>query len=348
MRHTKTGDTVSSSSQPRDQRLQNSKREIILQGVPSSPPVISVALEADSLSQEREMKQALDRLLAEDTSLQLSTDPSTGETLLSGMGQLHLEIVVGRLSQILRNPVRASKPRIAHRETILRPVLHEEHYDYVIGSTRLASSMKILIEPRRQSISEDGALDIEHAGDENEVIVPETISATPDLGKRIIDAVMSSLQRGPLLGCPTSYIRAKVLSHAHELNASSPAAVTACAASAVANALAKAESSLLEPVMNVECTVPDCYVGDVISELTHSTLRRGIVEDVRKQQEFSAEGFESCTQISAKVPLEGLMDWATRLRSLSKGRGHFSMEFSSYKPVAKNRVSEILSTYSAR
>lgn len=341
-KYTRTGDTISSSPRSNGKLKQKSGVQVCLKGVPSPPPVISVALEADSLSQEREMNFALETLLAEDPSLHLSVDPLTGETLLSGMGQLHLQIAVEQLSKILKASVQSSRPRVAYRETITAPVEHEEHYDEIIGSERLTSTLKVSVQPRRSSTTVADENNPQHTFTNNLVCMSKSLQDIPDLAGQVSEAVAACLMRGPLLGLPTTGIEAKVLSDVHDLNVVGHASILACAASAVRNALGKAEGVLMEPVMKVTCVVPELNAGDVISDLTHSTARRGIIESVGQQTAETLVGAESFVNISAKVPLEGLMDWATKLRSLTKGRGELNMEFDSYQPVSKSRSDQIV------
>jgi elongation factor G len=329
MKHTTTGDTVSARRPGR--RPADGDVVSPLQGVPSPPAVVSVAVEAESTSQQRQLDAALARLLAEDPSLRLSTDARSGETLLSGMGQLHLDVVIDRLSKTLRDPIHVSKPRVAYRETVTRPVAHSEVHDNVIGTARHRATLSLALHPLP-----------EQRCDDNQVVLSGVADASADLAASIRKDVLTALGRGPLLGSPTVRVRVTVTSTAADLsNASSPAALSACTNSAVSKALAAAGPVLLEPVMKVHCTVPDSTVGAVIGELTHLSLRRGVIDSVDRATR-AAECGDGTVQIFASVPLAGMVDWATRLRSVTKGRGAFSMEFKSYQPVGQAEQQSLL------
>jgi elongation factor G len=340
MKHTHTGDTVTvRRSLGKKSPVVVPKSvvgDLVLQGVPSSPAVFSVAIEAESPSHQRNLDAALLRLLSEDPSLRLSTDVHSGETLLSGMGQLHLEIVVDRLTRI----------RVAYRETLTNTVTIEEHYDKTIGSTRLRASLKLTLGPIA-GVEETLCGDDDSAGssaslENNQILLPADISANTELARHIRSGVMSALGRGPLLGSPTSHIRAVVTSLADEVNASSSAAISACASSAVSQALASAQSCLLEPVMRVECLVPESCMGDVIADLTNPGLRRGIVNSVERGNSTNNVTADSLVRIHARVPLQGMVDWSTRMRSITKGRGDFCMDFASYEVVASSQQACIM------
>jgi elongation factor G len=350
MKHTHTGDTVtvrkSLGKKSPVEVPKSAGGDLVLQGVPSSPAVFSVAIEAESPSHQRDLDAALLRLLSEDPSLRLSTDVRSGETLLSGMGQLHLEIVVDRLTRILPHSIHISEPRVAYRETLTNTVTIEEHYDKTIGSTRLRASLKLTLGPIAEVEETFCGVD-DSAGssaslENNQILLPADISANPELAHFIRSGVMSALGRGPLLGSPTSHIRAVVTSLADEVNASSSAAISACASSAVSQALASAQSCLLEPVMRVECIVPESCMGDVIADLTNPGLRRGIVNSVERDNLTNNVTADSLVRIHARVPLQGMVDWSTRMRSITKGRGDFSMDFASYEVVASSQQACIM------
>lgn len=337
MKHTRTGDTIS-SCRPKTKKTDLRKEGSItpLEGISSPPAVISVAVEAESTSQQRQLDVALRDLLIEDPSLQLSTDPHSGETLLSGMGQLHLDIVVDRLSQSLPDPIYVSKPRVAYRETIRSKASHVEHYDRIIGATRQRATLRITLVPIPSS-SEPG-----EGEESNNVILPESLDThDEELGAALRNGVLNALKRGPLLGAPSSRVEAIITSPVEELkDASNRAALLACTNSAVQEALSQANPVLLEPLMMVMCTVPDSAMGTVIGELTHPTVRRGVVDDVERVN--ATEANEGLARIRAHVPLAGMVDWATRQRSLTKGRGDFSMEFASYHEVGDAHQSSVV------
>lgn len=332
LKHTVTGDTLCVRSAG-GKKKKSSQEVAPLEGVPSPPAVVSVAVEAESTSQQRQLDEALDQLLAEDPSLKLSTDANSGETLLSGMGQLHLDVVIDRLSKSLPNPIHVSKPRVAYRESITSSVEHEERYDGAIGSVRQSATISLSLCP----ISGSGE------AVENEVVLPPDLAVEYPVTARSLERdVLTALGRGSLLGSPTTGIRATVLSPAAVLaQASSDAALSACVSSAVAKAISSAGPVLLEPVMQVQSTVPESAMGAVIGDLTHPTLRRGLVDNVDRKGSVHGDP-DSKVLIYAKVPLAGMVDWATRLRSITKGLGDFSMEFHSYQAVGQATEKQLL------
>jgi elongation factor G len=328
MKHTETGDTITIR---RPGKAARNAEQAPLQGVPTPPAVVAVAVEAESTSQQRKLDDALQQLLAEDPSLRLSIDSLSGETLLSGMGQLHLDVVIERLSKTLDDPIHVSKPRIAYRETITERYAVEKVYNKVIGATRHRAAFHLVLQPLPDHVQE------------NEVLLPDELqNGDPDLSHLVRTGVLLALRRGALLGSPTLGVQASVLSTAAELQAaSSSAALTACISHAAQSALAAAQPILLEPVMKVHCTVPDETMGAVIGELTHPTLRRGVVDIVRPA-DGQAE-VDKYALVVAAVPLNGMLDWATRLRTVTKGRGDFSMEFASYQPLGEAEQARLCS-----
>jgi elongation factor G len=328
---------------------------VVLNGVPTPPAVFSVALYAESSSQQRELDSALARLLAEDPSLRLSVDPRSGEALLSGMGQLHLDVVCDRLRKMIGSPIHVSKPRVTYLETIQTSVEHTEIYESSIGSSNLKASLCLRLDPMQHDI--DTAIyqefTINGGNDEtpirigdNEIILYQDIRSNPSIAASIEEGIAAGLRRGPVLSSPTSHIRATVLSPVEEIQASSSAALSACASCAVSNALQRAKGLLLEPVMKVECHIPDSCVGDVINELTHPSERRGIVHNVdRVNAGSSRSDLDPLVRIQAVVPLQGMLDWATRMRSTTKGRGDFSMQFDSYQVVCEHVQNRILVSF---
>lgn len=327
LKHTETGDTL----QVLDDR--QGVEHVVLPCVRTPPVVFSVAVEVDSASQEKQLDAALEKLIAEDSSLRVTRDELTGETLLSGMGELHLEVVHENLSQAMRFPVRVSRPRIAYRETVTRAVTHLEHYDSTFGSTRLAASLSVSVSP--------------HNENENTVIVVSDgaeYEFTAVHQKAIREGVVAALGRGPLLGYATSNVAVTVRPASGGIKAtdSTLAALQACASKATAAAMRSADPALLEPMMQVQCIVPESVAGDVISELSHPVQRRGIIEGVEREAREGCAVEFATSRIDALVPLQGMLGWATRIRSTTKGRGDFTMNFASYKPVSAATQEKLL------
>lgn len=315
-----------------------------LRGVSPPPAVFSVAIEAESASAQRDLDATLEDFLVEDPSLELSVDPYSGETLLSGMGQLHLDIVVDRIRRTLPHSVHVSKPRVTYRETIQQRAERLEHYDSTIGGTSMRASLRIELEPMvdaERTASSDTMSDTSLV-ERFDIVLPPDIEEDEGVANSIRDGIESALRRGPVLGSPTTGVRATVLSSLDSLNASSLAALSACASQATSRALQDGDPQVLEPVMLLECSVPEETTGDIIREITHPTIRRGVVEDVVRDTDdmsvaHSADGGNRFVTIRARIPVEGMLDWANCLRSTTKGRGAFSMEFASFEPVTRSR-----------
>jgi elongation factor G len=353
MKHTRTGDTITARTYgSKGVSSELAMGAVVLNGVPTPPAVFSVALYAESTSQQRDLDSALARLLAEDPSLKLSEDPRSGEALLSGMGQLHLDIVCDRLGKMIGTPIHVSKPRVTYLETIQNSVEHTEIYETLIGSSRMKASLCLRLDPIQHEIdttmchgltANGGSHETRIRIGDNEIILNQDIYSNPSIAASIEKGIAAGLRRGPLLGSPTSHVRATVVSPAEDIQASSPAALSACANCAVSNALLSAKCLLLEPVMQVECHVPDSCVGDVINELTHPSERRGIVQNVDRVDEgSSSSNGDPLVRVQAIVPLAGMLDWATRMRSTTKGRGDFAMRFDSYQVVSDHAQDRIL------
>lgn len=333
MKYTETGDTVVLQQTPKSSR-------VVMSGVATPPAVFSVALEVDSSSEERVLKTALRQLVQEDCSLESKIDEETGETLLSGMGELHLEVAVDRMSRALNFPIRMSKPRVAYRETVTDSVQHTERYDATIGTTRFRAAITVYVEP----------LVLVESKYENEVLISNE-AFNGEERQAIRDGVDAALGRGPLLSCPVVNVRVSV----QPANGSDSdtgfeiAALRACSNKAVRDAVTQCQPKLLEPVMRVECLVPENMAGDVISEISHPVRRRGTVQEVSVVSDHSENPEKKMSSVTAIVPLEGMIGWATRMRSLTRGRCDFNSRFDSYRFVDDATEDKIISPpYSRR
>ncbi len=228
------------------------------------PAVCSVALETDSPSEQRELDTFLSKQLAEDPSLRLTQDENTGETLLSGVGELHLEAVSDRMKSELDIEVRISRPRVAYRESVSDSVVHNEHYDARIGSAHLTANLRVRVAP----------------GDANAVrVVGDGWSR--EQRAALEEGVQAALNRGAVCGFQTRAICANVeaMDGGPGGGLDNTVALRACASQATRAAIAAAGPVVLEPVMQVECTVPEAFAGDITSELCHPNQCRGVVDD---------------------------------------------------------------------
>lgn len=267
-------------------------------------------MSVDTNSQETALEEALVRVVDEDASLETRIDTETGEMLLSGMGELHLQVAVDRLTRALPFEIHCSKPRVAYRETASSDGERIEVLNTTIGSAHLSASLSVSIRP----IEGDNVVDVSgFSGDDADAIK---------------EGAHAALGRGAMLGAPvtSTHLHISRPDDGESSSQSSAAALRTCTSKAVTTLLRDCSPTLLEPVMRVTCRVPDSSSGEVLSELSHPIRRRGIVEGV----EACGDGWNN---VSAIVPVEGLLGWSTRMRSMTKGRGDFEAIYENYRAV---------------
>lgn len=294
--------------------------QLTLPGVRTPPAVFAVALDVDSSADEKVLESALHQLVDEDSSLQIMKDDDTGETLLAGMGELHLEVSIDRMQRKLPFVVHMSHPRVSYRETITQAVDHIQVLDTTVGSSRLVGTLRIRLRPQEDPTQENKIF-IE--GDTFEVEKTEAIR----------QGVLAGLGRGPALGVSVTGVEVQVTAVEGSNCESGDAGLRACASKGVQSALQKAESVVMEPFMRVEALVPEESVGDVVSELTHPTRRRGIIEAVSIHGTADESKADGTRLITALVPVEGMIGWASKMRSITKGRGSLQATFFEYRRV---------------
>ncbi|HKD04278.1 MAG TPA: elongation factor G [Bryobacteraceae bacterium] len=302
-----TGDTICDEKAP-----------IILEKIDFPTPVIQLAVEPKTKADQEKMGMAIAKLAQEDPTFRVATDPETGQTILSGMGELHLEIIVDRMMREFNVVANVGKPQVAYRETIR----HTAEYDYThkkqTGGSGQYARCKLRVEPNPEKGFEF----------ENEIkggTIPKEF--IPAVEKGVVEA----LEGGILAGFPMVDVKVSVFDGAYHEVDSSEMAFKICSSICVKEACKKAKSVLLEPVMAVEVVVPDEYMGSVNGDLIS---RRGQLEGTEIQ---------GTTQIiKASVPLSEMFGYATELRSRTQGRGSFTMRFSRYEEVPKNISEEIV------
>ena len=300
LKNTTTGDTLCSEDKP-----------IILEQMEFPEPVISVAIEPKTKAGQEKMGLALAKLAEEDPTFKTYTDQETGQTIIAGMGELHLEIIVDRLQREFKVECNVGAPQVSYKETIRKPVKAEAKYAKQSGGKGQYGHAVIEMEPT------DGEYTFENA------IVGGAIP------KEYIPAIDAGIQEAALNGIIAGYnvINFKVkLVHGsyHEVD-SSEMAFKIAGSMAFKNAMSKADPVLLEPMMKVEVTVPEEYMGDVIGDINS---RRGRMEGM--------EAVNGAQIIRAYVPLAEMFGYATTLRSRSQGRGNYSMVFDHYEEVPKS------------
>lgn len=308
LKETTTGDTLCAQDAP-----------IILESMQFPEPVISQAIEPKTKADEEKLAMALLRLAEEDPTFRTHTDPETGQTIISGMGELHLEIIADRLLREFNVGATIGKPQVSYRETITRPANAEGRFVRQTGGRGQYGHVVFEVEPL------DG-----HTGFEFEsrivggVVPKEYIPA-------VEEGVRDALQNGILAGYPVTGLKVVLVDGSYHEVDSSEMAFKIAASMGLKNAMEKAGPILLEPVMKVEVIVPEEYMGDIIGDVTS---RRGRIE--------GTETRSGARVIKGMVPLAEMFGYATTLRSKTQGRGNYSMEFCCYEPVPKNIAEEII------
>jgi len=291
---------------------------IILEMITFPEPVISVAIEPKTKVDQEKLGVALGKLVEEDPTFRVRSDEETGQTVISGMGELHLEIIVDRLKREFKVEATVGAPQVAYKETIKKIAEGEGKYIKQSGGRGQYGHCWIRIEPFKDDIYE--FVDEVKGG----VIPREYI--TP-IGKGIKEA----MDRGVVAGYPMLNVRAAVFDGSYHDVDSSEMAFKVAGSMAFQAAAKKADPIILEPVMKVEVTTPEEFMGDVIGDLNS---RRGQIKEMRDRVGSKV--------IDADVPLSNLFGYATTLRSSSQGRAAYSMEFLEYREVPRNVAQEII------
>ena len=303
-----TGDTICDPDKP-----------VILESIDFPAPVIQLAIEPKTKTDQEKMGMAIAKLVAEDPTLRVNTDPETNQTILAGMGELHLEIIVDRMKREFGVEANVGKPQVAYRESIRQSALGEEKYSKQTGGRGQYGHCKLRIEPM-------------DTGGGYEFVSEVTGGSIP---KEYIPAIQKGvaerLEMGIIAGFPMSDIKVIVYEGSYHEVDSSEMAFKIAGSLALQDAVKKARPVLMEPVMKVEVVVPDEYMGPVNGDLIS---RRGQLQ--------GTERLGSTTIINAMVPLSEMFGYATDLRSKTQGRGAFTMHFGKYEDLPKNLADEII------
>ncbi|GAA5336046.1 MULTISPECIES: elongation factor G [Thermus] len=302
LKETITGDTLVGEDAPR----------IVLESIEVPEPVIDVAIEPKTKADQDKLSQALARLAEEDPTFRVSTHPETGQTIISGMGELHLEIIVDRLKREFKVDANVGKPQVAYRETITRPVDVEGKFIRQTGGRGQYGHVKIKVEPLPRGSGFEFVNAIVGG-----VIPKEYIPA-------VQKGIEEAMQSGPLIGFPVVDVKVTLYDGSYHEVDSSEMAFKIAGSMAIKEAVQKGDPVILEPIMRVEVTTPEEYMGDVIGDLNS---RRG--------QILGMEPRGNAQVIRAYVPLAEMFGYATDLRSKTQGRGSFVMFFDHYQEVPK-------------
>ena len=308
-----TGDTLCSQDAP-----------IILERMAFPEPVISMAVEPKTKSDQEKMGNALSRLAQEDPSFRVKTDEESGQTIISGMGELHLDIIVDRMKREFNVEANVGKPQVAYRETIrLSDVKSDYKHAKQSGGKGQYGHVVIELSPISEADREKYAADIK---DDflfvNEIsggVIPKEFIPSVEKGMR------ETITSGPLAGFPVVGVKAKLVFGSYHDVDSSEMAFKLAASMAFKQGFVKAKPVLLEPIMKVEIVTPEDYLGDVMGDVSR---RRGVLQ--------GSDETPSGKIINAMIPLGEMFGYATSLRSQTQGRATFTMEFDHYEPAPSN------------
>ncbi len=309
LKFTFTGDTLC----PQDQL-------VILETIRFPEPVIYVAIEPRTAAEEGKMLEALRALADEDPTFRFGPDENTGQTLISGMGELHLEILVERLVREFKVSAKVGRPQVAYRETITRKAAAEGEFSAQHGNKSLFARVQLQVEPLAKG---QGFAFVNQAP-------PESLPA--NMRPAVESALREALSGGVQAGYPLVDVQVTVTGATYDPTQSTDGAFSSAAAIAFGKALQAAGPVILEPVMRLEVAVPEDNTGDVIGDLN---ARRGIIEGMEPRP-------GAMQAIRGHVPLAEMFGYATALRSGTQGRGAFSMEFDYYAPVPAEVSNRIL------
>lgn len=308
LKYTRTGDTLSDSDHP-----------LILESMEIPEPVISVALTPKSREEVDKLSRSLSRLLREDPSLKVKADQETGQTILSGMGELHLEIVVDRLVREFQVEATVGEPQVAFRETIGRSTkIHYRHVKQTGGKGQFAEVM-MQVDPLKRGEGFQFTDSITGGAIPKEYIRP------------VEEGIRRAMEKGPLAGYPMVDVHVNLYDGKfHEVDSSEMAFKTA-GFMAFREAAKKSQPVLLEPIMDVEVVTPGEFLGDVLGDLTS---RRGRI--------LGMESRSGIQTVGVRVPLARMFGYATDLRSRTQGRATFTMRFSHYEPAPHSVTEKVL------
>ena len=311
LKFTTTGDTICDEQHP-----------VILESMEFPEPVIELAIEPKTKVGQGKMAEALAKLAEEDPTFRAHTDAETGQTIIAGMGELHLEIIVDRLLREFKVEANVGAPQVAYKETFTKTVDQEYKYAKQSGGRGQYGHCKVRFEPMDANGEELYKFDSEVVGG---AIPKEYI---PAVGEGIEEA----MKAGSLGGYPVVGVHATVWDGSYHEVDSSEMAFHIAGSMCFKEAMAKAEPALLEPIMRVEVTMPEEYMGDVIGDMNSRRGRISGMEDIGGGK-----------MVKGLVPLSEMFGYATDLRSRTQGRGNYSMFFERYEPVPKNVQEKILS-----
>lgn len=299
LKDSSTGETLCSASHP-----------VLLEKIDTYEPVMSIAIEPKTRADQEKFGEVLEKFLAEDPTLRVRTDDDTGQTILSGMGELHLDIIISRMQREFNTNVNVGKPQVVYRETIATPAEATIIFDKEIAGQRHFGEVTLQVKPMPRG-----------SGNQFKSVI--TDDSIPSIYIPAIEkGVLESFESGALMGYPVVDVCAILTGGSYKESLGTELAYKVSASMACKEALSKAEPFLLDPIMKVEVFVPETFVGDVIGDLN---ARNGKIEAIEARPGFQV--------ISASVPLAKMFGYSTSLRSATQGRGTFTMQFSRFDRI---------------
>jgi elongation factor G len=319
LKDTTTGDTITTAEAP-----------ILLESMEFPAPVIQIAIEPKTKTDQEKLSTALQKLAEEDPSFRVHTDEETGQTLIGGQGELHLEIIVDRLMREFKVDANVGRPQVAYREMVKKKVEKVDlKYARQTGGRGQYGHVVINVEPITEEIRAELELDPEeHYVFENKTVggsIPKEYVPSVDQGIR------ESMESGILAGYPLVDVRVTLVDGSYHDVDSSEMAFKIAGSMAIKEACRRAGIQLLEPVMDVEVVTPDDYMGDVMGDLSG---RRGLIQ--------GSEPRGNATVVKSRVPLSEMFGYATDVRSMTQGRASYTMQFGSYEPAPSSIQEEIV------
>jgi len=296
LKHSTTGETLCSKKVP-----------VLLEKIEFYEPVISVAIEPKSHADQEKLDEVLDKFMLEDPTLRVKVDEDTGQTILSGMGELHLEIIISRMLREFKTSVNVGKPQVVYRETIKKEAAAGAIFDKEVAGQRHFGEVHLTLRPRTRG---EGNLFVSNV---DETKIPENFIPAIEQG------VVESLESGMAMGYPVVDVEAVLTGGSFRESLGSDLAYKVSASMACKEALSTGGPFLLDPIMDVEVFIPEAFMGEVIGDLNS---RGGKIESLEPQMDAQV--------IRAVVPLARMFGYATSLRSATQGRGTFTMQFSHF------------------
>ncbi len=308
LKNTITGDTICDPAKP-----------VVLESITFPEPVISIAVEPKTKADQEKMGIALQRLAEEDPTFKVKSDEETGQTIISGMGELHLEIIVDRMKREFKVEANIGKPQVAYRETITTEAQAENKYVKQTGGRGQYGHVFVKIEPRER-------------GEGYEFVDAIVGGRIPkEFIKPVDSGIKEALENGVLAGYPVVDIKATLFDGSFHPVDSSEIAFKVAGSLALQEAFKKAKPVILEPIMKIEVVTPEEYMGDVMGDIN---AKRGKIQNMEDRNDLKV--------IDAEVPLAEMFGYATQLRSISSGRANSTMEFSHYEPVPHNITEQLM------